>query len=155
MNNGIQIVGVQIDDVEEYNAKCTIIKKLIKSHYKNSSIKFVQLNKIDLVYVIFDDKIKFAIMPDVKWSELKEEINEKLKDVYKEKICSKCSCEMKCIAECNKCKTQTCLECYIDNFKLNKGIIKCGSCNYLFGVQVPDEYIDLAIDDIRYNAKFK
>ena len=155
MNNGIQIEGVQIVNVEEYNSKCDIIKKLIKSQYKNSSIKFVQLNKIDLVYVIFDKTIKFAIMPDVKWTELRKEIDFKLRDIYKEKICKKCGCKIKCVAGCNNCGTQTCLECYIDNFKLNKGIIRCEICNYSFGVRVPDEYIDLAIDDIRTNAKLK
>lgn len=61
---------------------------------------------------------------------------------------------MKCAVGCNKCGKQTCLECYIDNFKLNKGIIRCETCNYSFGVKVPDEYIDLAIDDIIIFFKF-
>jgi hypothetical protein len=155
MNNRVQIEGINIDNIDEYNAKCDIIKKIIKSQYKNSSIKFTQLNKIDLVYVLIDGRIKFAIMPDVKWTELREEIDLKLRSVYKDKMCVKCGCEMKCAAGCNKCRAQTCLECYIDNFKLNKGIVRCGICNYSFGVRVPDEYIDLAIDDIRSNAKLK
>lgn len=118
-------------------------------------IEFTQLNKIDLVYVSIDSRIKFALMPNVKWSELKEEIDLKLRSVYEEKMCEKCGCEMKCVVGCNKCGTQTCLECYIDNFKLNKGIIKCGICNYSFGVRVPYKYIDFAIDNIRSNAKLK
>ena len=155
MNKGIQIEGVCIDNIDEYNAKCDVIKKLIKSVYKNSSIKFEQLNKMDLVYVSIEDIIKFALMPNVKWSELKEEIEVKLKNIYGVKMCSKCCCKIKCAATCNKCKSQTCLECYIESFKLNKGIIRCMSCNYSFGVKVPDEYIDLAIDEIRTNAKIK
>lgn len=155
MNNGISVQGIQINNYVEYNSRCEIIKKIIKTQYKNSSIKFQQLNKMDLVYVYIDNKIKFVLMPDVKWSELKEDIDLKLKELYKEKMCVKCKCEMKCAAGCNKCKAQTCLECYIEMFKLNKGIIICDVCNYSFGVNVPDEYIDLAIDDIRSNAKFE
>lgn len=155
MYQDIQIEGVQINNIEEYNTKCDIIKKLIKSQYKNSLVKFEQLNKISLIHVVIDNRIKFALMPNIKWNEIKKEIDLKLKCAYGEKICSKCMSEMKCVTICNNCSSQTCLECYIDSFRLNKGIIKCEICNYLFGIKIPDKYIDLAIDDIRSNAKLK
>ncbi len=152
MNKGIHIEGVCIENVDEYNIKCELIKKLVKSQYKNSSIKFEQSNQIDLVYVIIDNSIKFSIMPNVVWSELKQEIDSVLKSIYGKRMCDQCRGDSKCLASCNGCYRKTCLECYIDKFRLGKGIVKCNSCNYSFGVEVSDEYIDLAIDDIRFNA---
>ena len=70
-------------------------------------------------------------------------------------MCKECKGQIKCLASCNKCHTNTCLECYIDSFRTGKGIVKCKFCSYSFGNQVPDEYIDLAIDDIRTNAQMK
>jgi hypothetical protein len=153
MNSGIHIEGVCIDNTDEYNRKCEILKKIIKSEYKNSSVKFEQLNQNNLVYVIIDNRIKFALMPNVGWNVYKQNIDLELKSLYGKRMCGECKGEIKCAATCNKCHILTCLECYIENFKSNKGIIRCKFCNYSFGVKVSDEYIDLAIDDIRENAK--
>lgn len=155
MNKGIHIEGVCIENIDTYSKKCDTIIKLLKRNYKNCSIKYEQLSKIDLVYIMVDNRIKLAIMPEVKWNDLKKHIDLELKSIYGKRMCEECSGEIKCIASCNKCHNNTCLECYIENFKLNKGIVKCKICSYSFGVEIPDEYIDLAIDDIRSNTKIK
>ena len=51
--------------------------------------------------------------------------------------------------ECNCYKKSCCLECYIGNFRANKGIIKCDLCYYSFGVKTHDKYIDILANDIR------
>lgn len=151
----LDVDGILIPNVEEYEQKCKIVKNLIKSTYKNSQITFNQLNKIDLMYVILDNIVKIAIMPDTNWIRIKNDIDTKLKQTFGKRMCEGCRGQIKCLASCNKCHTNTCLECYIDSFRIGKGIVKCKFCSYSFGHQVPDEYIDLAIDDIRTNAFMK
>lgn len=165
MSSILDVKGVQISNVDEYEKKCDLVKKLIKTTYKNSQITFNQLNKNDLMYVIIDNIVKIAIMPaltkhiilnvrDTNWIEIKNNIDTKLKQTLGQRMCEGCNGQIKCLASCNNCNTNTCLECYIDSFRTGKGIIKCKFCSYLFGHQVPDEYIDLAIDNIRTNANF-
>lgn len=155
MNNKLNVEGITIANIEDYNKKCLLIKKLINSTYKNSHIKFSQLSNIDLLYVVVDNIVKISIMPDSSWNNIKNDIDEKLKQTLGNRMCEGCKGNIKCLASCNKCKTNICLECYIDNFRIGKGIIKCNFCSYSFGCKVPDEYIDLAIDDIRTNAQMK
>lgn len=155
MTTILDVEGIQIPNVEEYEKKRNLVKKLIKSTYKNSQITFRQLNKIDLMYVILDNIVKIAIMPDANWIGIKNDIDTKLKQTLGNMMCEGCKGQIKCLASCNKCHTNTCLECYIDTFRTGKGIIKCKFCSYSFGCQVPDEYIDLAIDDIKTNAQMK
>ena len=142
-------------DVDEYEKKCILIKKLIKSTYTNSKISFVQLNKNDLMFVMFDNIIKIAIIPNANWIDIKLDIDTKFKQTLGDKMCQDCKGIIKCLASCNNCHYNTCLECYIDNFTAGKGIVKCKHCSYSFGHKIPNKYIDLAIDDIRSGAKIK
>ena len=72
--------------------------------------------------------------------------------MYNDNICRLCESEIKTKTECGGCKKICCIECYIENFKANKGIIKCDNCSYSFGVKTPDNYIDILVGDIRENA---
>lgn len=153
MNSILDVNGIQIPNIDEYEKKCNMVKKLIKSTYKNSQIIFNQLNKNDLMYVIIDNIVKISIMPDTNWIEIKNNIDTKLKQTLGKRMCEGCKGQIKCLASCNKCHANTCLECYIDGFRTGKGIIKCKFCSFSFGCHVPDKYIDLAINDIRTNAK--
>lgn len=153
MNKGLNIEGVCINNIDEYNKKCELIKQLAYSTYKNSKVSFIQVNKIELMYIVLDNIVKIAIMPEQNWIDIKNNIDIKLKQTLGNRLCKECKGQIKCLASCNNCHTNTCLECYINNFKKNKGIIKCKNCSYSFGCEVPDEYIDIAIDDIRDNAK--
>jgi transcription elongation factor Elf1 len=58
---------------------------------------------------------------------------------------------MKAKTSCNKCHGICCIECYIDSFRKNKGIVVCGLCDYSYGVKTPDKYIDVLVGDIRDN----
>lgn len=144
-----------VANVEEYKKKCDIIKKLVITQYMYYSIKFEQSNPFTLMYVIINSEIKLAIMPDTKWNELKHDIDLGLKQSYTKMICEECKESIKCVANCNRCKKSICVECYINNFKNGLGIIKCKFCSYSFGHIIHEDYIDLAIDDIRNNAKLK
>ena len=72
MSEILDVEGIQITNVEEYEKKCNLVKKIIKSTYKNSQITFRQLNKIDLMYVILDKIVKILIIPDANWIKIKK-----------------------------------------------------------------------------------
>lgn len=152
--SGLNIEGAQIDDLEKYNNMCVLIKKLIKKVYPNLKIRFDQINNMDLVYIIIENNVKIALMPNTEWINLKKEIDDKLNYKTNEN-CELCKEKITKLACCNSCKKYTCIECYIKNFIKNSGIIKCHYCSYSFGVYTPPEYIDILVDDIRENAKIK
>ena len=160
MNTGLNITGVQINDVEKYNKKCDVIKKLIKSTYPSIDISFEQINRLDLVFMNIENIIKIALLPDETWNQIKSNIDDKLNTIgfnqlskpYAIEYCELCSRNIRAKASCNFCHKICCIECYIDSFKKGKGIIKCGFCSKKFGVKCADEYIELMIDDIRTNA---
>ena len=90
MSTILDVEGIQIPNVKEYEKKCNLVKKLIKSTYKNSQITFRQLNKIDLMYVILDNIVKIAIMPNTNWIEIKNDIDIKLKQTLGNVMCEGC-----------------------------------------------------------------
>ena len=50
---------------------------------------------------------------------------------------------------CNKCACYTCINCYINMFKINNGILTCYSCKNEIGVYHPPHMIDIAVNEIR------
>ena len=156
MNSGLNITGVHITDIDAYNKKCEVVKKLIVSTYPNIKIDFKQINRMDLVYLIIEDIIKIGLLPGENWNQIKSNIDRKLKLVMYNgnnvKCCELCSQDIKAKASCNFCHKICCIECYIDTFKKGKGIIKCGFCSKKFGVRCKTEYIDLMVDERRENA---
>ncbi len=149
-NKNIQ--DVYIGNIEKYKQKCVLFKKLIKSTYPDIKIKFIDSDGVDLCYIEINKQIKIAILPNVVWQDIKKNIDLKLsKSIDFNNFCSQCNKQMSTKTSCNKCYEICCVECYIDNFRKNKGLIVCGFCNYTYGIKTPDEYIDILIDDIRDN----
>lgn len=137
----------------EYKKQFDLIKKLIKLTYKNFQIEFEYLEENNALGVCLDKIVKILIYPNNSWIDIKINIDTQLKQTMGNHICDECNDKIKCLASCNNCRSVICVECYINNFRTNKGIIKCKICSYSFGNVVPEEYIDFAIDNIRSNAK--
>lgn len=145
--------GINIDNWNQYKINSDLIVKLIKKSYTDQEIKFVEPNGIDLYTVQIGSNIMITIMPGDNWNNIKKNIDSKLYNpIQSNNICRLCRLEMEIKTECNKCKKSSCIECYINNFRKNKGIIKCDNCDFSFGQKTPDSYIDILIDDIRENA---
>lgn len=145
--------GYNIENWSQYKSNSELIIKLIKKTYPDQNILFEEPIGLDLYSVKIGTNIKITICPDNSWLDIKKNIDLKLLNSNQcENICEICKKEMETKTACNKCKKTCCIECYINNFKKNKGIIKCDYCSYTFGIKTPDEYIDILIDDIRTNA---
>ena len=50
---------------------------------------------------------------------------------------------------CNICFNKFCIDCYVNIFRVNKGIIKCPFCRYTFGDVCAENKIDKTIHEIR------
>lgn len=149
----MNIGGIQIDNWDNYKSSSDLIIKLIKKNYPNENILIEEPSGIDFYSVKIGSNIIITIMPEESWINIKKNIDLKLSNSNQyDNICRLCGLEMKAKTACNKCKKTCCIECYIKNFKANKGIIKCDNCSCTFGVKTPDEYIDVLIDDIRAKA---
>lgn len=149
----MNIGGYIIENWSQYESNSKLIIKLIKKTYFNQNILFEKPNGLDLYSIKIGPNIKITICPNDSWLDIKKNIDSKLLNSNQcENICRLCTKEMETKTACNKCKKTCCIECYIVGFKKNKGIIKCDNCSYTFGVETPDDYIDVLVDDIRINA---
>lgn len=157
----MNIGGVIINDWNQYKLNSNIIIGLIKKSYSEYEIKFEEPKGIDLYTVQIGSNIMITILPTNNWINIKKDIDSKINNMNqfdyhnsnnKFNLCRLCKLEIEIKTECNKCKKSSCIECYIKNFKKNKGIIKCDNCNFSFGQKTPDSYIDILIDDIREKA---
>ena len=150
----MNFAGITIDNWNQYKSNSDLIVKLIKNFYSGEKIKFQEPKGLDLYTVQIGSGIKITIMPDDTWISIKKNIDSKLYNLNKSNnICRLCELEMEIKTECNQCKKSCCIECYIKNFRKNKGIIKCDNCNFSFGQKTPDSYINVLIGDIRENAR--
>jgi transcription elongation factor Elf1 len=49
---------------------------------------------------------------------------------------------------CGKCASEWCVDCYINIFKTNKGIIKCPFCKFMYGQEFPEYMVELGVQQI-------
>jgi hypothetical protein len=149
----MNIGGIQIDNWDNYKSGSNLIIKLIKKNYPKENIIIEEPVGIDFYSVKINSNITITIMPDDSWIDIKKNIDLKLSSLNQyENICRLCKMEIKAKTSCVRCQKTCCIECYIKNFKTNKGIIKCDNCSYKFGVKTPNEYIDILVEDIREKA---
>jgi hypothetical protein len=135
-----------------YYERCELFKKLIIKTFKK--YKFIFIKDINyLINVKFYDNNRFkgsiTIIPENNWIDIKRNIMNKISDI--EKICLLCDNEHKIFISCNRCSQSCCLECYINMFRINKGIIKCSFCNYKIYCECPDHMIDIYVERMVYN----
>jgi len=147
----MNIGGIKIDNYDKYKLDSKLIIKLVEKFYYNEHITVIEPQSFDFFELVINNHIKITILPQDTWISIKNNIDSKLST--NDNICRLCDKQIITKTTCNNCNKSCCIECYIDNFRKNKGIIKCDNCKYLFGVKTPDKYIELFIGDIRENAR--
>ena len=56
---------------------------------------------------------------------------------------------------CNECACYMCINCYINMFKVNSGILTCYSCKTEVGVYHPSHMIEIAVNEILQKFKLR
>ena len=124
----------------------TIIHK-IKEYMPNENITFRRHEITDNVEVVFRQSV-ITILDTNTWDEIKRHIDAKL-NMNKDIDCSICCEDMKNKrVSCPKCANYWCIKCYINIYKINKGLIKCPYCRFEYGEEQCDDLLELGVREI-------
>ena len=122
----------------------------VREYIPNENIRFTRNKNTGNLELYFVNKKSTISLPtNDSWEEIKRHINSIL---CKEKSpdCSICSASFKSLrrVSCNKCAKDWCVNCYVNIFRTNKGLIKCPFCRHTFGTIFEDWAIELAVQEI-------
>lgn len=135
------------ENFEKYDNRCNIIKNLILQKYKNDEFIFKRNLETYFIEIIINNNNIITLLPDDSWKQIQRHINKKLNYIIED--CSICFNEIKTNVSCNKCGNNWCRDCYINIFRINKGIIKCPHCRFEFGKEIPYYMIEICINEIK------
>lgn len=124
------------------------IKELIGNYLPTDMVQ-CEYHTESMEVILVDRGANITVLRDSKWIDIKRRID-KIVNTKIEKICSICS-ENKTIVHrisCTKCSADWCIDCYINIFRTNKGIIKCPFCRYSYGHEMPEILIDAGVAQI-------
>jgi hypothetical protein len=127
------------------------LMRKIKDYLPNELIKFSRHEITGDIQIIFTNrKSIMTVLKDNTWDEIKRHIDAKMNNNQSGE-CSICSStEMIKIrrVSCPKCACDWCVDCYINIFRTNKGIIKCPFCRYSYGQQFLDHMVEMGVQQI-------
>jgi hypothetical protein len=121
-----------------------------------------KLTKIVIKNALTNNEIGIVIEPNDTSENIKKTILLRFNNLTN----TQCECPIcydiidnNCQIPCNKCGCYTCINCYINMFRVNNGILTCYSCKNELGVYHPSYMVDIAIAEItqKYNlyTRFK
>ena len=122
----------------------------IKEIFPNEKIQIKKYKSGKLELWFKEKNSMMKILQENTWDEIKRNITAHLTN-DKSTICSICSTEDAIKLRrifCNKCASNWCIDCYINIFRTNKGLIKCPFCRFTYGRQVPDYAVELGVQEI-------
>ena len=129
-----------------------IIKK-IKEYVPNEQMQFRKHEYTENLEILFiDKKAIMTVLQNNTWDEIKRHIDTKIND-NKTNECFICSAqEIQKRVSCPKCAFYWCIDCYINIFRTNKGIIKCPFCRFTYGNEGTENMIELGVQEILHNC---
>ena len=125
----------------------------ILNYLSDAKIKFRKNPETGHVELLLTEhQAQLTIFKDDNWDDLKRCIDRKMsrdKDVD----CSICLEDMRGQrVSCPKCANDWCIDCYINIYKHNKGIIRCPYCRFEYGEEYPEGLIDIGVNEILKKA---
>ena len=107
------------NDLDKYNKRCDIIKKLIIDKYTDITLEFIKNPDTLYIEVIINNDSKITLLPDNTWQEVTRHINKKIEGFKGD--CPICCVKMINAVSCPKCSNNYCGTCYIKLFQIGKG----------------------------------
>ena len=125
--------------------------KRIREYIPNEPIQFKKNIYTDNLEIHFINKKEImTILEDNNWEEIKRHIDVKLSSQRLDE-CSICytkeALNIRRVT-CTKCASEFCIDCYIQIFRKNKGIIKCPFCRFTYGQEFPIYMIEEGVRQI-------
>jgi len=139
-------------EFDKYDKKCNIIKNLILTFYRNYKIDFIRNPETLYIEVVINNISNITLLPDNNWNEIKRHIDKKIIVLCNGILedCIICCESIQKNVTCPKCSNNWCGECYINLFKNGKGVITCPHCRFSFGNRMPEDMIQMAVNEIKY-----
>lgn len=126
----------------------------IKVYIPNEPIQFTKNKQTNTIEIHFKKRTCFLQnLEECTWNEIKQYIDAAIQKKEKNNECSICysSIEKKMVS-CKKCIHVHCINCFVKNLKVNKGIMKCPTCRHtVSNCRIPDDVIDICIQDLILN----
>ena len=121
----------------------------IKNYLPNEKIQFKKHKFTGDLQIIFTNKKAImTVLESNTWDEIKRHIDAKISN-EKNDECSICSTnKIQKRVTCTKCASYWCVNCYINIFRANKGIIKCPFCRFAYGEEFPECMVDIGVQQI-------
>jgi len=122
----------------------------IKDYLPNEKIQFKKHEITGNLQIIFTNKKAIiTILESNTWDEIKRHIDAKM-NIEKNDECYICSTKeiQKRRVTCTKCSSDWCVNCYINIFRTNKGIIKCPFCRFAYGEEFPEYMVEIGVQQI-------
>jgi hypothetical protein len=132
-----------------------LLRKLLDKSYNNPSNFIIVknenngFNELIIKHDFSKNMSIITILPSSNWREIKRHIEKKLNKHNKIDDCGICYEKMENPVSCSKCANNMCANCYINIFKIGKGVITCPHCRYSYGEKMDDYLIELSIYEIK------
>jgi len=136
------------NEVDKYNKRCDVIMGLILKKYTDTTFEFIRNPDTLYIEVIINNNSKISLLPNNTWDEVERHINKKIIGFTGD--CIICCEKMENAVSCAKCSNNFCGKCYIELFRIGKGIITCPHCRYYFGEKIPEYMIETCVDQIKH-----
>ena len=119
----------------------------IKDYLPNEPIQFKRHKMTGDLQILFTNKNTLTSVQNCTWDEIKRQIDFILHE--KSDDCSICCEPIKTRrTHCTKCARDWCINCYINIFRTNKGLIKCPFGRFTYGQTVPDALVEIGVQQI-------
>lgn len=125
----------------------SIIRQII-NYIPNEKIKFGKSEEGLTELYFINHHSMMTILIDNTWDEIKRIIDSKTKQINDKDCLICCSLITTKTVSCNKCSLRTCLKCYANIFKANKGLIVCAFCRYTFGRKMNSFEVEMHYNNI-------
>jgi hypothetical protein len=130
----------------KYNKFKKIVKKV---HANFPSLLFSHHTNDNDVRIIKIGDALISVLHDSTWEEIKKNIEKVQTKDYKNNNCNICENIIRRNVRCTKCACNMCSNCYINIFKINKGIIICPFCRFTYGQKMEPLEVQCGVIEIK------
>lgn len=131
----------------KYQKRCLVLLNLLCNEYRNIEFKMELNEENNLFEITLFGKI-ITLLPDIEYKIVSKLVKDKSSLVL-DLDCSLCCNKINKRVTCPNCTGYYCVNCYIDIFKSNMGLIKCPYCRHCIGNKLNSIQLEKAIEEIK------
>jgi hypothetical protein len=135
-----------------YDLKCECVKRGLARDFPDDHFSYGRTNFEHKMRVIVNGNACFTILDDHSWDEIKRCVERKKNQTLEG--CMICFNDDQKLVTCNRCCNGVCIKCYINDFKINNGILTCAFCRNKVGIHCPPERMHACIQEIIVKGLF-